>query len=106
MRCPTCDSEIEDTVTVDLDLNTIASRGGSIILSPLQAEVAYILVKKMPRVVDMDSLIIQVWGQKEPEDPKNSFNVTLHDLRKKIETIGLSIKNLRGRGYLIHENHH
>jgi len=97
--CPCCGRRHDFTkVVVSLDFNSISYRRSSIALRNVECEVAYVLAKQMPNIARRDFLIEQVWGGRSEAD-RQTIDVHICRLRRKIARLGLSIETVRGVGW-------
>ena len=74
--------------------------GEHIELSPRELGVLEILLAKVGKVVSKEHLIEHLYGHDE-EASSNAIEVYVHRLRKKIEAAGITIRTIRGLGYLL-----
>jgi len=76
-------------------------RGESLELSPREWMLLDLLLRERDRVVTKEQ-ISQDWAQDRSESSgANSIEVYIHRLRRKLEHSGLSIRTVRGLGYLL-----
>jgi len=76
-------------------------RGESLELSPREWMLLDLLLRERDRVVTKEQ-ISQAWAQDRSEGSgANSIEVYIHRLRRKLEHSGLSIRTVRGLGYLL-----
>jgi len=76
-------------------------RGESLELSPREWMLLDLLLRERDRVVTKEQ-ISQAWAQDRSEGSGvNSIEVYIHRLRRKLEHSGLSIRTVRGLGYLL-----
>lgn len=70
-----------------------------IALSPIEHRLARVLTERFGEVVAVDRLSRAAW----PDEGRNegALRVHLTRLRRRLESIGLEIQNVRGRGYLM-----
>ncbi len=87
-----------------LSLDTAGRRatlaGQPLDLSARELGVLEVLMMRSGRVVGKDQLAGQLYGWDE-EVGANAIEVYVHRLRKKLETAGVSIRTIRGLGYLL-----
>lgn len=68
-------------------------------LSPLQSRAAAVLVERFGAVVGRDELAARGWPGESPTT--NTLDVTIGRLRRMVEPLGLQIRTVRSRGYLL-----
>lgn len=68
-------------------------------LSPVEERIAWPLVERFGAVVGRDALIRSAW----PADPpkRNALDVHVLRLRRRIDDLGLEIRTVRARGYVL-----
>jgi len=71
-----------------------------LILSSREAAVLEMLMNRHGRVVSKDQIADHLTGLEE-EIGQNAVEVYVHRLRKKLEPLGVSVRTLRGLGYLL-----
>ena len=69
-------------------------------LSPRELGVLEILLARVGKVVSKEQLLERLYGHDE-EASSNAIEVYVHRLRKKIEAAGITIRTIRGLGYLL-----
>ena len=88
----------------DLVLDTAGRRatlsGEPLDLSARELGVLEVLMMRSGRVVNKEQLAEQLYGWDEEVGP-NAIEVYVHRLRKKLEPAGVSIRTIRGLGYLL-----
>jgi two-component system OmpR family response regulator len=72
-------------------------------LSSREVAVLELLMGRYGRVVSKDQLAEHLTGLEE-EIGQNAVEVYVHRLRKKLEPFGISVRTLRGLGYLLEKN--
>ena len=78
----------------------VALGGDKIELSQREMGVLEILLSRVGKVVSKDQLLEHLYGHDE-EASSNAIEVYVHRLRKKIEPGGVTIRTIRGLGYLM-----
>ena len=73
--------------------------GGQVPLPPLEARLAEVLVAGFKSVVHRDELSRAGWPGENPG--RNALDVHILRLRRRVEPVGLSIRTVRSRGYLL-----
>lgn len=75
-----------------------------LMLSSREVAVLELLMNRHGRVVSKDQLAEHLTGIEE-EIGQNAVEVYVHRLRKKLEPLGVSVRTLRGLGYLLEKKH-
>ncbi len=70
-------------------------------LSPVEQRLAKLLVERFHAVVGRDSLSKRAWPDGVPK--RNALDVHMLRLRRRIAPIGLEIRTVRSRGYVLQE---
>lgn len=87
-----------------LTLDTVGRRaslnGEALDLSARELGVLEVLLMRSGRVVNKDQLAEQLYGWDEEVGP-NAIEVYVHRLRRKLEPAGVTIRTIRGLGYLL-----
>jgi two-component system, OmpR family, response regulator len=68
-------------------------------LSPIEELLAGALVQRCNEVVSDKDLIAAAWGAETPAQP--ALRIQVMRLRRRIEPLGLEIRTVRGRGYVL-----
>ncbi len=89
-------------LVLDSDTRRATVHGSPIELSPREWLLLELLMAQRDRVVTKEH-ILQAWGQEKGEAaPQNNVTeVYIHRLRKKLEGSGVSVRTVRGLGYLL-----
>ena len=96
--CPCCGQRLSDLpLKVSMEYNTVICGSVALVLSPKQAEIAYVLQQSYPHNLHKERLIAKVWGRMSPEE--NTMRTMIYTTRKALETIGWTIKNSTRQGY-------
>jgi DNA-binding response OmpR family regulator len=69
-------------------------------MSSRETGVLEVLLSRAGKVVSKEQLIEHLYGFDEEASP-NAIEVYVHRLRKKIESAGVTIRTIRGLGYLL-----
>jgi hypothetical protein len=77
----------------------ISFRGSSVFLSPRELALAAILANEFRIAVSECNLLEQAWP--DGEGTSNAVHVHMSRLRKRISTLGLTVRTVRGYGYLM-----
>jgi two-component system OmpR family response regulator len=92
-----------------LTLDTVGRRatlgGEPLDLSARELGVLEVLMLRSGRVVNKDQLAAQLYGWDEEVGP-NAIEVYVHRLRRKLEPAGVTIRTIRGLGYLLDKPGH
>jgi len=92
-----------------LTLDTVGRRatlgGAPLDLSARELGVLEVLMLRSGRVVNKDQLAEQLYGWDEEVGP-NAIEVYVHRLRRKLEPAGVTIRTIRGLGYLLEKPSH
>lgn len=87
--------------TIDDD-GIIRFHGAWISLSPLERLAAQPLVERFQAVVGRETLTRHAWPNGAPT--RNALDAHMLRLRRRLEPIGLEIRTVRSRGYLLQES--
>lgn len=105
-KCPLCHQPIEPlAILVSLDRNLL-SVGWSdelIKLTPAEAEIMYVLWKKMPGSATRAFITQQLWGVNECGDPDGVIRALVSRIRRRIAKLGLTIQAIEGSAYILME---
>jgi two-component system, OmpR family, response regulator len=83
-----------------LDANGVLRYGGRwVSLPPLEARLTATLIDRFGAVVGRDTLIRAVWPGRAPG--RNALDVHILRLRRRLQPLGLAIRTVRSRGYLL-----
>jgi DNA-binding response OmpR family regulator len=84
----------------DLDVDGVLRYAGSwVSLPPVEARLTTALVDRFGAVVGREALARAGWPEGAPG--RNALDVHVLRLRRRLATVGLSIKTVRSRGYLL-----
>jgi DNA-binding response OmpR family regulator len=78
---------------------TLHYRGEVTQLSAIQADVIQLLIERFGAVVSRESLARAAWPESDTSD--NNLDVTMGRLRRRLNPLGLVIRTVRSRGYLL-----
>ncbi len=84
--------------TVDAD-GLLRYRGRWVTLSPVERALAAALVDRFGAVVGRDTLVRRAWPGGSPT--RNALDVHMLRLRRRIGSLGLEVRTVRARGYLL-----
>jgi DNA-binding winged helix-turn-helix (wHTH) protein len=68
-------------------------------IPPVEARLIAALIERYGTVVGRDALTRSGWPDKEPG--RNALDVHVLRLRRRIESLGLAVRTVRSRGYLL-----
>ena len=74
-------------------------RGGWVALSPLETSIARVLVERYGAVVGREALSRRAWPTGVPT--RNALDVQMARFRRRVEPLGLEVRTVRSRGYLL-----
>jgi DNA-binding response OmpR family regulator len=84
----------------DLDEDGVLRFGGAwVSLPPVEARLTRALLDRFGAVVSRDSLARSGWPEGAPG--RNALDVHVLRLRRRLESVGLAIRTVRSRGYLL-----
>jgi DNA-binding response OmpR family regulator len=84
----------------EVDDDGLLRIGGSwVALPPIEARLATTLLERLGSVVPRDALVRAGWPQGAPN--RNVLDVHILRLRRRLEDVGLTIRTVRSRGYLL-----
>ena len=87
-------------LTFDSVGRRVTMHGETVELSPRELGVLEILLARVGKVVSKEQLLECLYGHDE-EASNNAIEVYVHRLRKKVEAAGITIRTIRGLGYLL-----
>jgi len=123
---PTCDDLLEDWVRLPVSETDLTARlmglqrrctrlgaepptidddgvvrfgGGWVPLPPVEARIATALIERFGAVVGRADLALAGWPEGAPG--RNALDVHVLRLRRRLSTVGLAIRTIRSRGYLL-----
>jgi DNA-binding response OmpR family regulator len=77
----------------------LRNRGSWVALSPVEAALAATLADRFGAVVGRDTLARRAWPQGAPT--RNALDVHMLRLRRRIASLGIEVRTVRSRGYLM-----
>lgn len=80
----------------------VRSTHGAVALPAVEARLATAMVARFGRVTHQASLFAAGWPEQRPR--RNLLDVHLHRLRRRLAPIGLQIRTVRKRGYILHHD--
>lgn len=101
-RIRTLESRVEsrEGQSPSLDLNgTLGYRGESTQLSAIQTHLMRLLIQRFGAVVSREELAKAAWPVADSTD--NNLDVTIGRLRRQLQPVGLRVRTVRSRGYLL-----
>jgi len=102
VSCPCCGQPVSDAATlmVSPDGLVVSRFGATANLTPGQAAVFEAIRKKYPAHATTDTILTSLyWRDDEPEWSESVLSVHLHNLRRRLAPLGLSIRNVWHTGY-------
>ena len=85
-----------------VDASGLLHFGGRwVALSPVEAALAELLVERFGAVVGRDGLARSAWREGVPT--RNALDVQMVRFRRRIESLGLEVRTVRSRGYLLQQ---
>ena len=87
-------------LTLDVGGRRATLKGSPLELSARELGVLEVLMMRSGRVVNKEQLAEQLYGWDEEVGP-NAIEVYIHRLRRKLEPAGVTIRTIRGLGYLL-----
>lgn len=99
-QCPTCGSPIAHIgIVVNLNDNTVTTEKGIAHLTPSQAEIAEMLVKRYPAYVHTESMMAGLYGNVDDHPTYFAVKVQISKMKAKLKEVGLEIECVYSRGY-------
>lgn len=87
-------------LTMDLSHRELSHRGDPVYLSPREFALTEMLMQRVGRVVSKDAIVARL-SSWEADFSENSVEVYVHRLRKRLGDLGVSIRTVRGFGYVL-----
>ena len=81
------------------DFGVLRLHGAWVALPPLEARLAEALVERLGAVTSRDTLVRAGWPAGAPG--RNALDVHVLRLRRRLQPVGLAIRTVRSRGYLM-----
>lgn len=99
------EGRLSDTLQVggllmDLGHRELSHQGEPVRLSPREFALAEMLMQRVGRVVSKDAIVARL-SSWEADFSENSVEVYVHRLRKRFGDLGVSIRTVRGFGYVL-----
>jgi len=91
-------AHVADVPALDRD-GLLRFRAGWVSLPPVEARLTAVLVERFGAVVGRDAMARAGWPESAPG--RNALDVHVLRLRRRLSSVGLSIKTVRSRGYLL-----
>ena len=86
--------------SLDLD-GVLHYQGHSVPLPPVEHAIVSVLLERHPAVVSRDALTRRAWDRRPLR--RNTLDVHMVRLRRRLAPLGLEIRTVRARGYLLNE---
>ena len=109
IRMPTPDQDVKARMLTlrrrarpvpEIDDNGVLRLGPAwVALAPVEGRLAKALVERFGRVVSRDTLARAGWPAKAPD--RNVLDVHVLRLRRRLEPLGIAIRTVRSRGYVL-----
>ncbi|MGC1512952.1 MAG: winged helix-turn-helix domain-containing protein [Acidimicrobiales bacterium] len=87
------------SLKLELEDGVLRHGGAWVSLPPVEARITQVLLDRMGTVVSRDTLAQSGWPQGAPG--RNALDVHVLRLRRRLQGVGLTIRTVRSRGYLI-----
>ncbi len=87
--------------TIDED-GLLRTEFGWVTLPPVEARMAAVLIRRLGKVVSREAITAHAWPDNVPK--RNALDVHVLRLRRRLVDVGLAIRTVRGRGYLLEVN--
>lgn len=87
-------------ITLDIGSRRAAIDGVPVDLSPRELAVLEVLMNRVGRVVNKDTLMQSLYEWRDDVGP-NAIEVYVHRIRKKLQHADVTIRTIRGLGYLL-----
>jgi DNA-binding response OmpR family regulator len=81
------------------DGGMLCHQGRTVALSPVEQRIAGVLVERFEAVAGRERLERAVWPDERPD--RNRLDVHVHRLRARLPSVGLELRTMRSRGYLL-----
>ena len=101
-RIRTLESRVEGSTPPIPALNgsgTLEYRGARTQLSAIQADLVGLMLERFGAVVSREELALVAWP--DADTSANNLDVTMGRLRKQLVPVGLRVRTVRSRGYLL-----
>lgn len=96
--CPCCGQIIAGaSLKVSMEFNTVIHGSTALEVTPKECEMIFVLWKCWPHGIPQSRLAQRVWGHEGP--PETAIRNLVYNSRKKLNTIGFTIRAIRNRGY-------
>ncbi|MGF1597092.1 MAG: winged helix-turn-helix domain-containing protein [Acidimicrobiales bacterium] len=109
IRLPADERDLQvrvETLTRRLDVEPVLDDDGVLhhrhnwtALPPIEARLTQTLLARFGKVVSREALLRQGWPDEEPK--RNVLDVHVLRLRRRLEPLGLTIRTVRKRGYVL-----
>jgi DNA-binding response OmpR family regulator len=86
------------------DSGMLGYRGRTVALSPVEQRIAAVLVERFEAVAGRERLERAVWPDERPD--RNRLDVHVHRLRSRLPSVGLELRTMRSRGYVLRPRVH
>jgi DNA-binding winged helix-turn-helix (wHTH) protein len=96
-------NEVFDNVKIIYDHNILIINKKDIYLRPKEMDIFSIVYDKKGIPVRLETIVQAIWGRLEGMNSINSLQVHINNINRKTRPHGISLQNIRGRGYKIAE---
>jgi DNA-binding response OmpR family regulator len=86
------------------DGGILCYQGRTVALSPVEQRIATVLVERFETVAGRERLERVVWPDERPD--RNRLDVHVHRLRGRLPAVGLEVRTMRSRGYVLRPRPH
>ena len=92
------EAHLPQAPTID-EWGVVQFGGRSVVVPPIESRLARVMIDRFGRVVSHDRLVAAAWP--DGIGTRNTLDVRILRLRRRLATLGLSIRTVRARGYLL-----
>lgn len=99
--CPTCGQQIAPLqLLLSLETNKATRLGRTAALSPQQAEILHVLMKRQPRAVSAADISAAIYANGDgPDDEAQVVRVQMWKMRRHLAPLCVRIETIHGTGY-------
>ncbi|MEO0247561.1 MAG: response regulator transcription factor [candidate division WOR-3 bacterium] len=92
--------KLGDKLVIDIEKGRVYIEGEELKLTPSEYDILNILSSKPGRIFSREEILSEI-GKSEEDVSERVIDVHITNLRKKLKKAGVTIKNIRGRGYTL-----